>query len=284
MAVMVKRVMVLNVAAHIVMAWFVCGATSGAPRWCKTDCKPFIGRWIMHSTSKELPMTQVQKFPKVAVLLSGCGHLDGAEVREAVLTLLALDQQGAAFVCIAPNAPQFHVVNHITGEVVPNAQRNILEESSRIARVGQCLDLAQAQVADYDALMMPGGYGVAKSHCTFAFKGADADVRPDVAAFVQGFFDAKKPVGAICIAPALVALALHQTQDGAAMTLGNDAGCAAALTRLGQHNHNTPNATQIVIDEAHKLVSTPAYMFDDAKLSDVFAGIDRCVAEVLKRV
>jgi enhancing lycopene biosynthesis protein 2 len=226
-------------------------------------------------------MTKPQK---IAVLLAGCGHLDGAEVREAVLTLLALDQQGAAYQCIAPNALQFHVVNHVTGEPVAGAARNILEESSRIARVGQCLDLAQAKVADYDGLVMPGGYGVAKNHCTFAFKGAQAEVRPDVAAFVRGFFDAKRPVGAICIAPALVALALHQAHDGAALTLGNDAGCAAALGQLGQQNQNTANATEIVIDEAHKLVSTPAYMFDDASLSDVFVGINRCVAEVLRRV
>ena len=226
----------------------------------------------------------MSKTPKIAVLLAGCGHLDGAEVREAVLTLLALDQQGASYQCIAPNAPQFHVVNHVTGEPVANAVRNILEESSRIARVGQCLDLAQAQVHDYDALMMPGGYGVAKNHCSFAFKGAEAEVRPDVAAFVRGFFDARKPVGAICIAPALVALALHQAKDSAAMTLGNDAGCAAALGQLGQHNQNTPDATHIVIDEAHKLITTPAYMFDDAPLSDVFVGINRCVEEVLRRI
>lgn len=229
-------------------------------------------------------MNFTQKTPKVAVLLAGCGHMDGAEVREAVLTLLALDQQGAAFQCVAPNAPQFHVINHVSGDVVTGTSRNILEESSRIARRGQCLDLALAQVADFDALLMPGGYGVAKNHCSFATQGTNADVRPDVAAFVRGFFAAKKPVGAICIAPALVALALHQTHDSAAMTLGNDAGCAAALTQLGQHNQNTPSAREIVIDEAHKLVSTPAYMFDDAKLSDVFVGIDRCVAEVLKRI
>jgi enhancing lycopene biosynthesis protein 2 len=224
------------------------------------------------------------KTPKIAVLLAGCGHLDGAEVREAVLTLLALDQHGAAYQCIAPNADQFHVINHRTGEPVSGAVRNILEESSRIARLGQCLDLAQATVADYDGLVMPGGYGVAKNHCSFAFKGADADVRPDVAAFVCSFFDAKKPVGAICIAPALVALALHQAHQSATLTLGNDAGCAAALTQLGQHHQDTPNAREIVVDEAHKLITTPAYMFDDARLADVFVGIERCVAEVLKRV
>ncbi len=223
------------------------------------------------------------KTPKIAVLLAGCGHLDGAEVREAVLTLLAIDQQGASFQCIAPNALQYHVVNHVTGEPVPGAQRNILEESSRIARLGQCLDLAQARVQDFDALVMPGGYGVAKNHCSFALKGAEAEVRPDVADFVRGFFDAKKPVGAICIAPALVALTLHG-HDHATLTLGNDAGCASAMQQLGQQHQNTPNAREIVIDETLKLITTPAYMFDDAKLSDVFTGIERCVAEVLKRI
>jgi enhancing lycopene biosynthesis protein 2 len=228
---------------------------------------------------QEAPMA---KTPKVAVLLAGCGHLDGAEVRESVLALLALDQHGATFQCIAPNAPQHHVINHVTGQPVPGAVRNILEESSRIARVGQCLDLATVKAVDYDALVMPGGYGVAKNHCSFAFKGADADVRPDVAAFVRAFFDAKKPVGAICIAPALVALALAG-RESAQLTLGNDAGCAAAMEKLGQHHRNTPSARDIVIDEARKLVTTPAYMFDDARLSDVWVGIERCVAEVLKR-
>lgn len=220
---------------------------------------------------------------RVAVLLSGCGYLDGAEVRESVLTLLALDQHGAAYQCIAPNALQHHVVNHVTGQPVPGAERNILEEASRISRQGLCQDLADARVQDYDALVMPGGFGVAKNHCSFAFKGTEADVRPDVAAFVRGFFDAKKPVGAICIAPALVALVL-QGRESTDLTLGNDTGCATAVQQLGQKHRDTPNSREIVIDEAHKLVTTPAYMFDDARLSDVFIGIERCVAEVLKRI
>ncbi len=226
----------------------------------------------------------MSKPAKIAVLLSGCGYLDGAEVRESVLTLLALDQQGADYQCIAPNAWQFHVVNHITGEAVAGEQRNILQESSRIARMGLCLDLAQAVVADYDALIMPGGFGVAKNHCAFAFKGAQADVRDDVAAFVRGFFAAKKPVGAICIAPALVALALHQTQQSAVLTLGHDAACAQGMQQLGQRHQDTASPREVVVDEALKLVSTPAYMFDDARLSDIFVGIERCVAEVIARI
>lgn len=218
---------------------------------------------------------------KVAVLLAGCGHLDGAEVRESVLALLALDQHGAAFQCIAPDAEQHHVIDHTTGQPVAGATRNILAESSRIARVGQCLALDQARVEDYDALVMPGGFGVAKNHCSFAFKGAEADVRPEVAAFVRGFFAAGKPVGAICIAPALVALILAG-HDTAELTLGYDAGCATAMQKLGQHHIPTASAREIVVDEAHKLVTTPAYMFDDARLGDVWVGIERCVAEVLR--
>ena len=222
------------------------------------------------------------KTPKVAVLLAGCGHADGAEIREAVLTLLALDQHGADFQCIAPNADQHHVINHVTGQPVPGATRNILEESSRIARVGKCLDLAEAKAEDYDALIMPGGFGVAKNHCSFAFKGPEAEVRPDVAAFVRGFFDAKKPVGAICIAPALVALVLSG-KSAARLTLGGDPGCADAMRRLGHLHEDTPSAREIVIDDALNLVTTPAYMFDDARLSDVWVGIERCVTEVIMR-
>ncbi len=222
--------------------------------------------------------------PHAAVLLAGCGHLDGAEVREAVLTLLALDQHGATFQCVAPDADQFHVVNHATGKPVEGARRNILEESSRIARLGRCLDLAEAKASDYDCLLLPGGFGVAKNHCGFAFQGKDAEVRPDVAAFVGAFFEAGKPVGAVCIAPALVALVLAKRGQHAALTIGDDAGCAAALNALGARHQDRGSAREIVVDEALKLVTAPAYMFDDARLSDVFVGIDRTVEEVLKRV
>lgn len=220
--------------------------------------------------------------PKVAVLLAGCGHMDGAEIREAVLALLALDQHGADAQCVAPDADQHHVINHATGQVVAGARRNIREEASRISRKGNCLAVAGADPAAYDALVIPGGYGVAKNHCGFAFKGSEADVRPDVLAFLRGFFDAGKPVGAICIAPALVALGL-KGRAHARLTLGNDPGCAAAMEALGARHQTRDSAREVVVDEELKLVTTPAYMFDDARLNDVWVGIERCVAEVLKR-
>ena len=224
------------------------------------------------------------RVPKVAVLLAGCGHADGAEIREAVFTLLALDQQGAEYQCLAPNAPQAHVVDHRTGKVAHGATRNILEEASRIARVGKCLDLAHVRAADYDALLLPGGYGVAKNLCDFAFKGTDALVRPDVAAFIQAFFEAGKPVGAICISPALVGLCLAATGKSARLTLGDGQEIQAAMEHLGHVYQRVPTAREIIIDDALNLVTTSAYMFDEARLSDVWTGIERCVAEVLRRV
>jgi enhancing lycopene biosynthesis protein 2 len=219
----------------------------------------------------------------VAVLLAGCGHLDGAEVRESVLALLALDQHGATFQCLALDAPQHHVVDHVTGKPTGET-RNILAEASRIARVGQCLDLSKADPGAYDALLLPGGFGVAKNHCSFAFQGPAATVDPGVAAFVGAFFTAGKPVGAICISPALVALVLSAMgRKGGVLTLGDDPGVAAAMESLSIDYRKVPSARDVVIDESLKLVTTPAYMFDNARLHDIWVGIDRCVSEVLAR-
>ena len=222
--------------------------------------------------------------PRIAVLLAGCGHVDGAEVREAVLTLLALDQHGAAFQCLAPDASQHYVVDHASGEAVPGAERNMLVEASRIARAGQCLDLAGADPGQYDGLLLPGGSGVAKSLCSFAFEGAGGSIRPEVKAFIQAFFQAGKPVGAICIAPALVAMALAGSGRRPTLTLGDDPAVAAEVEKLGARHQCVPSAREIVVDAGNNLVTAPAYMFGEARLSDVWIGIERCVAEVLRRV
>jgi enhancing lycopene biosynthesis protein 2 len=221
--------------------------------------------------------------PQVAVLLAGCGHVDGAEIREAVFTLLALDQHGAKVQCFAPDAPQREVVDHRTGKV-SGASRNILEEASRIARLGKCRDLALADPAQFDALLLPGGAGVAKNLCSFAKEGARGQVRPDVLKFVTAFFDAGKPVGAICIAPALVAMVLAASGRKGQLTLGSGEGVAGAMKELGVTHQPVPDARAVIIDEPLKLVTTPAYMYDDARISDVWTGIERCCAEVLARI
>ena len=141
---------------------------------------------------------------RVAVVLSGCGVYDGAEINEAVLSLLSLEQQGATYQCFAPDIEQMHVINHLTGEPVDGETRNVRVEAARIAR-GNVLDLAGAKAADYDALLVPGGFGAAKNLCNFAVAGAEMEVQPDFLQVAREFHQAGKPIGLICIAPVMAA-------------------------------------------------------------------------------
>lgn len=215
---------------------------------------------------------------KVGVLLSGCGFLDGAEIREAVLTLLALDKlgKGIEVVVMAPDEKQHHVVNHNTQTPIEGS-RNILEESARIAR-GKIKSLTAVKSEELDALLIPGGYGVAKNLCSFAFKGANGEVLPEVRSLLEKMYAKQAPMGAICIAPALMALVLGH--KGIALTIGEDAETAAEIQKTGAQHVVCP-VDQICVDEAHKIVSTPAYMYDQANLYDISQGIEKCVGQVL---
>ncbi len=162
------------------------------------------------------------------MILSGCGVYDGAEIHESVITLLRLDQRGAQVQCFAPNIAQMHVINHLTGEEMPES-RNVLVESARIAR-GEVKDIREAKAEDFDALIVPGGFGVAKNLSNFAVEGANCSVNPDVLALAEAFADACKPVGLICISPALAAKIYG---PGVVCTIGSDAGTAAAVEKMG---------------------------------------------------
>ncbi len=214
---------------------------------------------------------------KIGVVLSGCGFLDGAEIHESVLTLLALDRAGAEAVCFAPDVDQMHVVNHLTGQPAPGERRNVLVESARIAR-GKIQDLARARAADLDALILPGGYGAAKNLCDFAVKGADCSVHPEVARIVSEMFQARKPVGAICIAPAILSRSLGDR--GPKLTIGTDAETAAALEKMGAKHEACP-VREFVVDAQHKLVTTPAYMLAN-RISEAAEGIEKLVRELLR--
>lgn len=214
---------------------------------------------------------------KVAVVLSGAGFLDGSEIHEAVLTLLALDRAGATVTCLAPDVPQASVVDHARKAPVKET-RNVLVESARIAR-GRITDIARARVADFDAVVLPGGYGAAKNLCDFAAAGAKAKVEPHVARFLLDAFRAKKPIGAWCIAPATLAAALRDEKAGIELTIGSDPGTAQALESMGA-KHVTCPVHEARVDEAHRIVSTPAYMCD-AGIAQVARGIDQAVAALL---
>ena len=212
---------------------------------------------------------------KIAVILSGCGVYDGAEIHESVITLLRLDQRGAQVQCFAPNIAQLHVINHLTGEEMPES-RNVLVESARIAR-GNIKDIREADVEDFDALIVPGGFGSAKNLSNFAIEGAGCTVQPDVLALTEAFAEAGKPVGLICISPALAAKIYG---PGVTCTIGNDADTAAAMNKMGA-THADCAVTDIVEDKARKLVSTPAYMLAQS-ISEAASGINKLVDRVLE--
>ncbi|MNF56683.1 MULTISPECIES: isoprenoid biosynthesis glyoxalase ElbB [unclassified Pseudomonas] len=212
---------------------------------------------------------------KVAVILSGCGVYDGAEIHESVITLLRLGQRGAQVQCFAPDIAQMHVVNHLTGEEMPES-RNVLVESARIAR-GNIKDIREANVEDFDALIVPGGFGAAKNLSNFAVEGAACTVQPDVLALTEAFAEAGKPVGLICISPALAAKIYG---PGVTCTIGNDADTAAAMDKMGAI-HADCAVTEIVEDKARKLVSTPAYMLAQS-ISEAASGINKLVDRVLE--
>ena len=216
---------------------------------------------------------------KIGVILSGCGVNDGSEIHEAVITLLAIDRAGAEAVCMAPDAAQMHVVNHLTGTVAAGESRNILVESARIAR-GKIKNLKDVTVVDFDALILPGGFGAAKNLCDFAVKGADCTVHPEVARLLRETVKAKKPLGAICIAPALLARVLGAEQLTPQLTIGTDAGTAAALEQMGAKHHNCP-VREFVVDKQNKLVTTPAYMLA-GRIGEAADGIEKTVKALLE--
>ncbi len=221
-------------------------------------------------------MNTASKRKRVGVLLSGCGVFDGSEIHEAVLTLLALERHGAEAVCMAPDKEQHHVVNHLTGKPT-GERRNVLVESARIAR-GRIENLAGVTAADIDALILPGGYGAAKNLSTFAMDGASASVDPEVARIVRELFAARKPLGLICIAPAVGALVLGET--GVEVTIGTDPGTAGAIEATGAR-HFACGVGDVHADPARRVVSTPAYMLG-RNIAEVAAGIDKLVRVVVE--
>ena len=213
---------------------------------------------------------------KVGVVISGCGYLDGAEIHEAVLSALYLEQEGAEVVWCAPDVAQADVVDHRTGQPVAGATRNVLAESARIAR-GDIVAADKLRARDIDALFLPGGYGAAKNLCDFAAKGAQCSVHPAVETLVREVHKAGKPIGAICIAPALIARVLGSEHP--ALTIGDDATTAKALEACGAR-HEAREVDEVTVDKTLRIVSTPAYMLGP-RIADVAKGIQKAAKEVV---
>ena len=217
---------------------------------------------------------------KVGVLLSGCGVNDGAEIHESVITMLALDRAGVEMVLMAPNIDQMHVVNHYTGQEM-DEYRNVLVESSRIAR-GNIKDMAEISANDMDALIIPGGFGVAKNLCDYAMAGPDCSINPDVYRLISELKLLNKPIGAICIAPAMMAKILGELDESANMTIGSDETTSKDIEAMGSV-HIECQVSEMVVDEEKNLVTTPAYM--EAKtIKDAADGIEKLVKQVLSMI
>lgn len=212
---------------------------------------------------------------KIGVVLSGCGVFDGSEIHEAVLTLLAIDRNGAEAVCMAPDT-ELSEVDHLSGKET-GAKRNVLVESARIAR-GSIRNIKDIHAAELDAVIFPGGFGAAKNLCNFALKGAEASAHPETARLLKEMALAKKPICAICIASALVATVLGK-EYGPTLTIGNDTETAAEINKTGS-NHKICLVTEYVADNQNRIVTTPAYMLAN-RISEVAEGIEKAVKALM---
>lgn len=211
---------------------------------------------------------------KFAVILSGCGVRDGAEIHEAVLTLLAIKKHGADYEIFAPDVMQHHVVNHVTGKE-SDEKRNVLIESARIAR-GHIRPLHEFNARSFDALVFPGGFGVAKNLCTYAFDGAECKVNHDVEKAVKDMVTLHKPIGAMCISPVVISKILGNVE----VTVGEDAGTVNDVIKMGSTHRRTTHG-EVVKDE-HKLIyTTPCYMLD-ANILQIELGTYNLISSILR--
>ena len=215
---------------------------------------------------------------RVGVVLSGCGFLDGAEIHESVVTLLALDRAGAQVRILAPEVEQSEVVDHRAAKPTTE-RRNVLIEAARIAR-GEIENIARVKASDFDAVIVPGGYGAAKNLSTFAVDGKAMKVNADVERFLRDAHAAKKPIGFWCIAPVIAARLFGEQHPR--LTIGNDAQTAGAVEAMGAV-HVDCRVEDIVVDDKHKIVTTPAYMLGPT-IAPVAAGIEKGVQKVLALV
>jgi enhancing lycopene biosynthesis protein 2 len=221
---------------------------------------------------------------KIGVLLSGCGVADGSEIHEAVLTLLTIRENGMQAVCMAPNAPQHHVTNHVTDQSMDES-RNMMVEAARIAR-GDIHDLAGMKASDFDALVVPGGFGAATNLTDWAFSGPDGSILPDVSRIINETVLAGKPVAGLCMGPTVVALALKESGIKAKLSVGTTeegspydiAAISGGMSSAG-HTSVMKTVREIAIDEQFKIISAPCYMMD-ADILDVRKNIAQAVGKL----
>lgn len=210
---------------------------------------------------------------RFAVILAGAGKLDGNDLHEAVLLLAAVARHGATYQCFAPDIEQHEVVDHLSGNPMPE-RRSVLRESARIAR-GDVKPLSAFKANDFDGLLMPGGYGVAKNLCTYAFAGENCTVNAEVAAAIKEMHAQGKPIGAMCIAPIVLAKVLgHGT-----ITLGQPSETSRDAEKMGMTLQSSGHG-QVVVDKVNHLYTTPCYMLDST-IAEIWDGADALITAIM---
>ncbi len=216
----------------------------------------------------------MSKQPKFAVILAGSGVFDGSEIHESVMTMYSIMKNGGTYEIFAPDVAQYHVVNHVTGEEM-NDKRNVFTESARIAR-GRIRKLNEFKADDFDAIIIPGGFGAAKNLSTFAFDGADCNVNKDVEKAIRSMANANKPIGALCISPVIIA----RVVENAKITIGQDQTTADAVQQMGA-THETTDHGEVVVDTKNKIATTPCYMLD-ATIMNIADGANNVVKAIIE--
>jgi enhancing lycopene biosynthesis protein 2 len=223
---------------------------------------------------------------KIGVLLSGCGVYDGSEIQEAVFTLLSIDEHGAQAICFAPDMEQHHVLNHLSGEEI-NEKRNVLVEAARIAR-GNIKDIRSISVNDFDALVIPGGFGAAKNLTKWAFSGPDGEIVPEVKKLIADAVRAGKPIAALCMGPTVVARALQDSGIKATLSVGSTAekspydiaAISAGMEKAGAVAE-LKTVREIAVDAQHKIVSAPCYMMD-ASIREIRENVKQAIDKLVE--
>ncbi|HON20938.1 MAG: isoprenoid biosynthesis glyoxalase ElbB [Bacteroidales bacterium] len=211
---------------------------------------------------------------KFAVIISGCGNMDGAEIHETLMTLLAIEKKECEYELFAPDKEQHHVINHLTKKEMPE-KRNMLVEAARIAR-GNIKDISAFSIKNFDAVVFPGGYGVAKNFFTYAFDGINAKVLPEIEKIIKDTHAAGKPIGALCISPVLIAKVLGDVT----VTIGHDKNTTDDIISMGA-NHINSAPTDVVSDRKNKIFTTPCYMLN-ARLVEIAEGVENLIETMLQ--
>ncbi|MCP1384423.1 isoprenoid biosynthesis glyoxalase ElbB [Runella salmonicolor] len=222
---------------------------------------------------------------KIGVLLHGNGVFDGSEIHESVFALLAIEELGAEAVCFAPNVNQHHVLNHLTGQEMPET-RNVLIESARIAR-GNIKDIVDVNASELDGLVMPGGFGTAKNITKWAFEGPSGPILESVKTLIVALVRQGKPIAGLCMSPTTIAKALEGTEFHAHLSVGTTveaspydiAAISAGMESIGQVAEMA-SVREVAVDRDLKIITAPCYMME-ANIVEVRENIRLAIEKLI---